>query len=69
MILADNGSPWYVTGAPDPRWNDDVLHALDADHTARTSRSSTRAGWSTARSRGLRRHVAHCRPATGIMEP
>lgn len=28
MILADNGSPWYVTGAPDPRWNDDELHAL-----------------------------------------
>ena len=28
MILADNGSPWYVTGAPDPHWNDDDLHAL-----------------------------------------
>lgn len=28
MILADNGSPWYVTGAPDPRWNDDALHIL-----------------------------------------
>jgi len=28
MILADNGSPWYITGAPDPRWNDDDLHAL-----------------------------------------
>jgi len=28
MILADNGSPWYVTGAPDGRWNDDDLHAL-----------------------------------------
>ena len=28
MILADNGSPWYVTGAPHPRWNDDALHAL-----------------------------------------
>jgi hypothetical protein len=28
MILADNGSSWYVTGAPDPHWNDDVLHAL-----------------------------------------
>jgi len=28
MILADNGSPWYITGAPDPRWNDDQLHAL-----------------------------------------
>ena len=28
MILADNGSPWYVTGAPNSHWNDDVLHAL-----------------------------------------
>ena len=30
MILADNGSPWYVTGAPSPYWNDDVLHDLGA---------------------------------------
>jgi hypothetical protein len=29
MILADNGSPWYVTGAPDPRWDDDALHTLN----------------------------------------
>jgi len=28
MILADNGSPWYISGAPNPRWNDDALHAL-----------------------------------------
>jgi hypothetical protein len=28
MIVADNGSPWYVTGAPSPGWNDDDLHAL-----------------------------------------
>ena len=28
MILADNGSPLYVSGAPDPRWNDDKLHQL-----------------------------------------
>jgi hypothetical protein len=28
MILADNGSPWYVTGAPDPHWNDAELHDL-----------------------------------------
>jgi hypothetical protein len=28
MILADNGSPWYVTGTPDPHWNDDELHDL-----------------------------------------
>jgi hypothetical protein len=28
IILADNGSPWYITGAPNPRWNDDDLHQL-----------------------------------------
>lgn len=28
MILADNGSPWYITGAPHANWNDDVLHDL-----------------------------------------
>jgi hypothetical protein len=28
MILADNGSPWYLSGAPDPRWSNDQLHAL-----------------------------------------
>lgn len=28
MILADNGSNWYVSGAPDPRWNEDALHTL-----------------------------------------
>jgi hypothetical protein len=28
MFLADNGSDWYVSGAPDPRWNDDHLHEL-----------------------------------------
>jgi len=28
MILADNGSPWYVSGAPDVRWSNDQLHTL-----------------------------------------
>lgn len=28
MILADNGSDWYLSGAPDPRWNDDDLRTL-----------------------------------------
>ena len=28
MILADNGTGWFVTGAPDARWNDDRLGAL-----------------------------------------
>ena len=29
IILADNGSNWYVSGAPDERWNNDMLHQLD----------------------------------------
>ena len=28
MILADNGSNWYVSGAPSPHWSNDDLHAL-----------------------------------------
>jgi hypothetical protein len=28
MILADNGSSWYVSGAPSPKWSNDDLHAL-----------------------------------------
>jgi hypothetical protein len=28
MIVADNGSSWYVSGAPDPRWSNDDLHTL-----------------------------------------
>ena len=28
MLLADNGSNWYVSGAPDPRWDDEALHDL-----------------------------------------
>lgn len=28
MFLADNGSAWYISGAPDPRWDDDGLHDL-----------------------------------------
>jgi hypothetical protein len=28
MIVADNGSNWYISGAPDSRWNNDDLHTL-----------------------------------------
>jgi hypothetical protein len=28
MILADNGSAWYISGAPDDRWDNDVLRQL-----------------------------------------
>ena len=28
MILADNGSSWYISGVPDERWDNDVLREL-----------------------------------------
>jgi hypothetical protein len=28
MIVADNGSSWYISGATDPRWNDNNLNEL-----------------------------------------
>jgi hypothetical protein len=28
MILADNGAPWYVSGAPSRGWDNDDLHSL-----------------------------------------
>jgi hypothetical protein len=28
LIVADNGSDWYVTGAPHPRWDNDQLQQL-----------------------------------------
>ena len=28
MILADNGSPWFLSGAPDDRWDNDALRDL-----------------------------------------
>ena len=27
-IMADNGSPWYISGAPHRRWSNDQLHTL-----------------------------------------
>ena len=29
LIVADNGSDWFISGAPDRRWDNDALHALD----------------------------------------
>ena len=28
MMVSDNGSDWYITGAPDPRWSNEQLRAL-----------------------------------------
>jgi hypothetical protein len=32
MLLADNGSPWFLSGAPDRRWNNRELEALKRIH-------------------------------------
>ncbi|MDE2126554.1 MAG: hypothetical protein KGJ62_08190 [Armatimonadetes bacterium] len=32
MFLADNGGNWFLSGAPDPRWSDEVLHTLTRVH-------------------------------------
>ena len=32
MILADNGSSWYLSGAPDERWDNDALHQVSQLH-------------------------------------
>jgi hypothetical protein len=32
MFVADNGSNWYVSGAPDERWDNDELHTLNQVH-------------------------------------
>jgi hypothetical protein len=29
LIVADNGSDWFVSGVPSPKWDNDQLHALD----------------------------------------
>jgi hypothetical protein len=28
LIVADNGSPWYITGAPDEHWNEENLNQI-----------------------------------------
>ena len=28
MVVADNGSDWFISGAPHPRWDNDDLHSL-----------------------------------------
>lgn len=32
IILADNGQPWFISGIPDERWDNDVLRTLSRVH-------------------------------------
>jgi hypothetical protein len=29
IVNSDNGAPWFVSGAPDENWDNDILHELD----------------------------------------
>jgi hypothetical protein len=61
MILADNGSPWYITGAA-TRTSTTTSCTSSTSSPAATSRSSTRPRSSTDPEP---RHRSHGRPATG----
>jgi hypothetical protein len=28
MLLADTGGDWFISGAPDPRWDDEAIGTL-----------------------------------------
>jgi len=32
MIVADNGGDWFISGAPNDKWNEDEVHALSKIH-------------------------------------
>lgn len=32
LFVADSGSDWFISGAPDAKWNDDMLHELGKVH-------------------------------------
>ncbi len=32
MLVADNGSPWFISGAPDDRWDNNALRAIGRLH-------------------------------------
>ena len=68
MILADNGSPWYVTGAPERRLGRRRPPRPGAHHAAATSRWWTPGGCATAeRGCSLRRiHTSSRRSSVSV---
>ena len=57
MILADNGSPWYVSGMRRPAAGTTTSSMSLTASPAQTWRSLTRPGWSTARSPDMNRRA------------
>jgi hypothetical protein len=58
MILADNGSPWYISGEPNRRWNNSLC-TRSVDWTDATSRSSAQARCHIPVSEGGEYRLAH----------
>jgi len=58
LILADNGSAGFVSGAPDVGWNDDDLHDLQSVPASAFEVVDTSALPGTPHSRLLNRHVS-----------
>jgi len=45
ILLADNGSDWYISGTPDERWDNEMRHLLDGirgDHFGAVDASGLR---------------------------
>ena len=68
MILADNGSPWYITGASDPGFDDDVMHELDVI-TGRDLEVVDTAAWSTGPRRAWRLRASPARRSPATRHP
>jgi hypothetical protein len=68
MFVADNGSDWYISGAPDPRWSDDRLGDLkgitgDAFEVVSTGQRSSRTSRTATTTATGTRTTPSCRSA------
>jgi hypothetical protein len=71
MILADNGSSWFISGTPDERWNNDTLAQLKqlqgSDFEA-VDTSSLMVAANSARA-AVSLHVVHPLAASSVVQP
>ncbi|WP_345307150.1 hypothetical protein [Candidatus Villigracilis saccharophilus] len=66
IVLADNGSPWYVSGAPSESWNNDMLHELDVV-TGNNFEAVDTAGLVTSEGPLMRDTTGVFRPGNGLL--
>jgi hypothetical protein len=66
MILSDNGSSWYISGVPDQRWDNDVLHELGRVSGA-AFEAIDESSLMVSPDSGLARQSARPSPPTGLI--